>query len=352
MTGNLPYRRVLISRLRFIGDVVLTTPGIESVRSALPDAFIAYLGDAAAVTLLEQNPFLNKIIPYHFDRPSVAEQARVALLLRRLRFDLAIDLFSNPRSALLMALSGARVRVGLDRRGRGKFFTVRVRDDGVRRTAVEFHNRFIEAAGIPPTSTRTRIVLTDNERAEADVMLHSAFGARRADGPVVGMHAGASWPAKKWPAGRFGLLARMLSDQLRANVVGTVGPGDAALVEEVRAASNDAVTVLPEMPVRRLAAVLSRLDAYVTNDAGPMHIAAAVGTPTIGLFGPGEEDIWFPYDPADGHRALRKDVPCHPCHLDFCNRTGAGFMECMELLTAEEVFDAVRASLAGHRHRA
>jgi ADP-heptose:LPS heptosyltransferase len=77
-----------------------------------------------------------------------------------------------------------------------------------------------------------------------------------------------------------------------------------------------------------------------------MHIAAAVGTPTIGLFGPGEEDIWFPYDPAKGHRALRKDVPCHPCHLDHCNRTGTGYMECMQLLTVDDVAAAVDGALA------
>ena len=78
-----------------------------------------------------------------------------------------------------------------------------------------------------------------------------------------------------------------------------------------------------------------------------MHIAAAVGTPTIGLFGPGEENIWFPYTPAfpggsSKHIALRKDVPCHPCHLNVCNRTGNGYMECMKLLSVNEVFNAVK----------
>jgi ADP-heptose:LPS heptosyltransferase len=84
----------------------------------------------------------------------------------------------------------------------------------------------------------------------------------------------------------------------------------------------------------------------VANDAGPMHIAVAVGTPTIGIFGPGEEDIWFPYDSADGHRALRKDVPCHPCHLDFCDRQGDGYMECMNLLSVDEVLHAIKSLLA------
>jgi len=75
-----------------------------------------------------------------------------------------------------------------------------------------------------------------------------------------------------------------------------------------------------------------------------LHIAPAAGVPTIGLFGPGEEDIWFPYSREEGHVALRMDVPCHPCHLDLCNRPGAEYMECMKLLSVEDVFEAVKAS--------
>ena len=89
--------------------------------------------------------------------------------------------------------------------------------------------------------------------------------------------------------------------------------------------------------MRVLAAIISHCDLYVSNDAGPMHIAAALGVPTIGLFGPGEENIWFPYDRAHGHMALRHDVVCHPCHQDFCPRTGDGYMECMKLLKGATV---------------
>src|SRR2546427_10442759 len=107
---------------------------------------------------------------------------------------------------------------------------------------------------------------------------------------------------------------------------------------------------LKVLPLRQLAAILSLLRVYVANDSGPMHIAAAVGTKTVGIFGPGEENIWFPYTPpyydlSAGHVALRKDVPCHPCHLDFCNREGDGYMECMKLLSVTEVFEEIRKRL-------
>jgi len=344
------YGRILLSRMRFIGDVVLTTPVIRSVRAACPGAWIAYMGERQAVSLLGQNPFLDEIIPYDYDRPGLLEQARVGLLLRRRRFDLAVDMFGNPRSALLTFLSGARVRVGPDKRERGRFYTIRVADDGSPKTAVEFHNRYIAAAGIPPVSSTPELFLAPDERRDAASYIRWACGdgrAPEAGRPLVGIHAGATWPAKRWLPERFAELADTLRSRLGAKVILTAGPGDADAVAAVDRHAVSAPSVLNVLPLRQLAGVISCCNVFISNDAGPMHIAAALGVPTVGLFGPGEESIWFPYDRAQGHTALRRDVPCHPCHLDLCNRSGDGYMECMKLLTVDEVVAA--ASRAASR---
>lgn len=331
--------------MKFIGDVVLTTPIIHSVRTAFPEAYIAYLGEKGAVSLLEQNPNLNEIIPFDFSRPTIVEQPRVALQLRRRRFDLAIDLFGNPRSALLTYLSGAGTRVGPERKGRGSLYTIKVTDDGKPKTAIAFHNQFLRAVGIKPTSSRTEVFLTEDERREAKIYLqwldyeNTPLDLTR---PIVGIHPGATWPAKHWLPERFAELADLITAKLGAQIVLTAGPDDAKTVQTVMKHSFSNVKVLADLPLRQLAAIIAQCSLFITNDAGPMHIAAAVGTPTIGLFGPGEENIWFPYLEADGHLALRKDVPCHPCHLDFCNREGDGFMECMKLLSVSEVFEAAQ----------
>ena len=331
--------------MKFIGDVVLTTPIIRSVRLAFPDAFIAYLGEKGAVSLLEQNPNLNEIIPFNFSRPTILEQPRVALQLRRRRFDLAIDLFGNPRSALLTYLTGAATRVGPERKGRGSLYTIQVRDDGQPKTAIEFHNQFLRAVGIEPKSTRTEIFLTEDEKREAKIYLqwldyeNNPLDLTR---PIVAIHPGATWPAKHWIAERFAELADLITAKLGAQIILLAGPGDAETVRTVLKHSFSNIKVLAELPLRQLAAIIAHCSLLVANDAGPMHIGVAVGTPTIGLFGPGEENIWFPYAEADGHVALRKDVLCHPCHLDFCNREGEGYMECMKLLTVAEVFEAAK----------
>jgi lipopolysaccharide heptosyltransferase II len=331
-------QRILVSRMKFIGDVVLTTPVIRSLRAAFPDAFLAYMGDAAAVSLLQENPFLNQIIPFDFSRPTFLEQPRVTWLLRRLRFDWVIDLFGNPRSALLTYLTGAPVRVGLERKGRGRLYTLQVRDDGRPKSAVEFHLQFLRALGVEPVVHSPELFVTERERADAAAMILT-------DRPLVVLHPGATWPAKRWLPERFALLAGRLRAEKNVTVVLSGGPNEASLLDEIRKMADPAPEIVLGPSLRQLAALYARASVVVSNDAGPMHIAAAVGTPTIGIFGPGEEQIWFPYEPDQGHRALRKDVPCHPCHLDFCNRTGDGYMECMKLLSVEEVAFAVGVAL-------
>lgn len=347
------FSRILLTRMKFIGDVVLTTPIIRSVRNAFPDASIAYMGDRHAVSLLEHNPHLDEIIPYDFSHPTIIEQPRVAWELRRRKFDLAIDLFNNPRSALLTYATGARVRVGAERRGRGRLYTIQVRDDGKPKTAIEFHNQFLRAVGIEPTASRPEIFLREDERREARIYLqwldyeHAPLDLHR---PIVGIHPGATWPAKRWLPERFSALADMLAAKTNAQIIITAGPDDDDAVAAMLKHSFVNAKVLRNLPLRQLAAVIAHCSAYVANDNGTMHIAAAVGVPTVGIFGPGEENIWFPYSSAEGHTALRRDVPCHPCHLNVCNREGEEFMACMKLLDVHEVFAAVERALA-HRRR-
>jgi lipopolysaccharide heptosyltransferase II len=335
--------RILLSRMKFIGDVVLTTPIIRAVREKYQGAYIAYCGERHAVSLLENNPCLDEIIPFDFSVPAVVEQPRVMWKLRQRRFDVFVDLFCNPRTALLAAASGAPVRIGKEVKGRGLLYTHRITDDGLPKTAIDFHYQYVKPLGVEATHRKTEIFLTEEEKRRAgDYLLTSGIDPEK---PVVGIYPGATWPAKAWPAECFSELAALLTKELDLQLVVTQGPSDAELVQQIARSSGGRVTVLGVLPLRQLAAVLSHIKVYVSNDCGPMHIAVAVGTPTIGIFGPGEENIWFPYDQAAGHLALRKDVPCHPCHLDFCNRQGEEYMECMKLLGPAEVFEAVQARL-------
>ena len=339
------YKRILLTRLKYIGDIVLTTPLIHTLRDRFPDAYIAYLGDKNGVSLLEQNPYLDEIFSIDFSRNTVLQQLGLFYRLNRKHFDLVIDLFCNPRSALLSFATRAPVRVGGNLPGRGKLYTIRIKDDGIPKSAVEFHYQSLKAAGIEPKYFAPEIFLTEDEKKESRRYLE--WQGIDFSKPIVALHPGGTWPAKLWPAERFADLTDLLVAKTHAQIVLTKGPRDGEAAGKVESAVVGGVLSLPVLPLRQLAAILSLCAACVANDSGPMHIAAAVGTPTIGLFGPGEENIWFPYTPAfpggsPKHIALRKDVPCHPCHLNVCNRTGNEYMECMNLLSVNEVFNAVK----------
>ena len=346
------FNRILLTRLKYIGDIVLTTPLVHTLRDTFPGAYIAYLGDSKGVSLLENNPYLDKIYSIDFEHNSLLKQCRLFFELNREHFDLVIDLFCNPRSALLSFATRAPVRVGGDLHGRGKLYTVRIRDDGRPKSAVIFHQQSLDAAGIEGKFFAPEIFLTEDERTEARRYLGwQGIDVAR---PLVALHAGGTWPAKLWPAERFAELADLLRAKSGAQILLTRGPKDAEVVQKVEDNSVGTVLSLPVLPLRQLAAIISLCSAFVANDSGPMHIAAAVGTPTIGLFGPGEETIWFPYTPefpggSSKHIALRRNVPCHPCHLNVCNRSGEEYMECMKLLSVSDVYEAVRMRLRGHQ---
>jgi ADP-heptose:LPS heptosyltransferase len=241
----------------------------------------------------------------------------------------------------MLFLGGAPVRVGPADRARSRLYTITVHDDGSPKTAIDFHNRYLRAIGIEPEEHRTEIHLTDDEKREARIYLqwldHEDHPLDLSK-PLVGIHPGASWPAKRWLPERFGQLTDLIRARTGADIILTAGNNDGETIREVLRNSMAPVKVLTGLPLRQLAAVIGRCKVFVSNDAGPMHIAAALGVPTIGLFGPGEENIWFPYSAEGGNVALRRDVPCHPCHLDVCNRSGDDYMECMKLLSVEEVF--------------
>jgi lipopolysaccharide heptosyltransferase II len=342
MAASENFERILLTRLRFIGDVVLTTPLIRAVRETYPHAYLAFLGEKEAVSLLEHNPNLNEIIPFDSEKGPFT-QLSLFRSLRRKKFDLVVDLFSNPRSALLTYATAARVRIGLEGRPRSRVYTHRIRDDGTPKTVIESYFQFVRGFNIKPSSFETRIYLTEDEKREARIYLH--WLGIEVDRPIVGLHPGASWPAKVWPSERFAELADRIAAKLDAQVLVTQGPKDREITAEVSRRCVANVRVLDVLPIRQLAAILSHVNVYVANDSGPMHVAVAVGTKTIGIFGPGEEDIWFPYDTAHGHLAVRKNVWCHPCHLDFCDKVGDGYMKCMRLLEVSEVFEAVEERL-------
>jgi ADP-heptose:LPS heptosyltransferase len=326
--------------MKYIGDVVLTTPVIHAVREKFPEAYIAYLGDKKAVSLLEHNPYLDEIIPYDFTKPDIVEQPRVMFKLRQRKFDVFVDLFSNPRSAILARASGAPVRIGKEVKGRGNLYTHQIPDYGSLKPAIDFHYQYVKPLGVEKTHTATEIFLTEDEQREAKIFLkHQDVDVTK---KIVVLHPGATWPNKMWLKEHFADLIDLLRAKLGVEILLSPGPSDQELMDAIVQRSTGNVHVLPLLPVRQLAAILSQCTVFVSNDCGPMHIGVAVGTKTIGIFGPEPVEVWFSYYEERGHKALFKKIECSPCRVTSCFREGEHFMECMKFITVKEVFEEVK----------
>ncbi len=330
-----PPRAILVSRLRFMGDIILTTPLLGALRHHFPAAHIGYLAEAPYHQLLEHHPAVDEM--YSFQRGGERDQIALIRSLRQQRWDVAIDLFGNPRSAMLLYLSGARRRIGGDFRGRRHLYTHRILDRGERMSAIAYHLRYLAPLGISDEALPTQIVLSPAEVQQARHYLTArGYDLQR---PIIGLHPGATWPAKRWFPERFAALAARLHEA-QQQILFTMGPGEETILDTVYRGLPFPLARPEILPLRPLAALLAQLRVFVSNDCGPLHLAPAVGTRTVGIFGPGEPDIWFPYPAAAGHRLVYHNLDCSHCHRDLCPD-----MACMRAITVEEVFAQIQSTL-------
>jgi len=295
---------VLVTRLRYIGDVVLTLPLLRALRAAYPNATLHYLAELPAIDVLLHHPDVDHLWTH---RRGVGAGVRMAAALRRRRFTAAIDLFSNPRSALLVRATGAPVRIGENRRVRRVLYT-HPRQLPPGRSALQQHLDAGALLGASNACTRApQIHLSPVERARG----REWVDALRRVQPVVLVHLGATQPEKEWPvelASAF--VARLIANDY-AVVLSTAPqrPQPAVVVAEREPRARR----LPVLPLRELLGVIAAADAVVSVDGGILHCSVALGRPTLALFGPTDAAAWFPYAAFGPYRVLRSHSGCGAC---------------------------------------
>ncbi|MGH7739340.1 MAG: glycosyltransferase family 9 protein [bacterium] len=332
-------KKLLVIRPRFLGDVVLATGLLGALKEEWPRTRISFLVESAFAPLLEHHPELEGVVAFDTARKNNLRYLwKFYRELRRSKFDVVLDLFGNPRTAQMSFFSGAPTRIGFDLRGRTWAYSQLAPPASQplasgRRRVTEAYLDQVRVLGLKAGGPyRTFLKVSDEEKAHVRKLLERA---RLNPGERLAVLApGASWPAKHWPLDKFiELGARLKSAGFR--VLAVFGPKEKKLVESFRDRMDKDWILIQEPSLRGLMAFIEAADLLVSNDAGPMHVGPAVGTPTLGIFGPGEPEIWFPYEAP--HRALYAEVPCSHCGLDRC-----GLMACMDSLTAA---DAAREAL-------
>lgn len=348
----MPERTILAIRVRQLGDVLATLGTLRAIKASAPDRRLVFVADAVYHELLAGARYIDELLPAPPHMEGLGGAIRYNDYVARLRemdIECVMDFHSNTRSAILSWLSGAPVRIGFDVRGRKMLYTetesrIGVVDGETRartshESAIALARRWIPELddGSP---SRTLDVPESDLRDGRETVLGLGIGPEAVERGIVGLNAGNPYPAKAWPDTAFVALARELASAGRAVVV-LWGPGERERAQRI--AEADGVFLAPGLALRAVPGFLRALSAVVTIDSGMKHIAVAVGTPTVTLFGPTTPDEWHMGGERD--RFLYARLSCSPCRLLHCPFDDPS--PCMSRLTPDDVLDALAAAERG-----
>ena len=369
--GGLHPRRVLVRSTNWLGDAVMTTPALLRLRERFPDAQITLLAPEKLRDLWRHHPAVNETISF---APGESVFS-VGKKLRPGKIDLALVLPNSPRSALEVWLAGIPQRIGCARPWRNFFLTTVVvpRAGSVKmqkRSVAEI--RLLVAADVNRRVTSNGRVLTNaaTNTHQIHEYLHlvaaldaspeplppalfvmpdeietakNKFGLDKITQPIFGLNPGAEYgPAKRWPAGKFIAAAKEIQQRTHCAWLIFGGRGDIELTGQIAAALHASRFTFHDLSgktsLRELMALLKLCRVLLTNDSGPMHVAAALGTPVVVPFGSTSPELTGPGLPGDSrHRLLKSDAPCSPCFLRECPID----FRCLNGITVERVVTAV-----------
>jgi lipopolysaccharide heptosyltransferase II len=359
-------RRVLVLRPDHLGDLLFATPALRRLRAALPDAEIVGLVGPWGEPILGRSPHLDGLIAWDvpwFNRRSrggplapYLSALRLARLLRERQFDAALVLrFDFWWGALAAHLAGIPRRIGYGVPEVAPFLTDAVPYLGVRHEVERNHALVAALVGeterpADPRSEPVEFAISSAEAAAADELL--ARHGIRPDERLVVVHPGAGGRLKLWTAHGFAAVGDALSRRHGARLVLTGGPGEADLTSAVaRASAVSPIDLAGQTSLGVLAALLRRALLVVGPDSGPLHVAVAVGTPTVHLYGPVDERLFGPWGDPARHAVVRHALPCAPCNrLDRCARPDAS-RGCVLGITVEQVLAAAEKVVAAGTSR-
>jgi heptosyltransferase II len=354
--------RILVRGVNWLGDAVMTTPALQRLREAKPHAHISLLTPAKLTDLWNEHPAINEIVTFA-DNEGLWSVGR---RLRRGKFDLAIVFPNSPRSALEVVIGGIPERVGYARPWRSFFLnrnvkeragevpmrkrsvneiTQRIAQDLPRESFpfaghhVHDYLHLVAAVGAAAVPCPPMVSVSENEVNA----LRQRFGLT--DSPLFGLNPGAEYgPAKRWPKERFIEAGVRLQKETGCRWLLFGGAGDRALADEITRAlssiigARNVINTAGELSLRELCAGLKACAVVLTNDTGPMHVAAAVGTPIVVPFGSTSPELTGPsYAPASLSRLVIGNAACAPCFLRECPVD----FRCMKSISVEQVVKTV-----------
>ncbi len=327
--------RILIIKLRYVGDVVLSTPVLPLIRKSFPEATLTVVVNYGTESVLQDYPFVDEVLTVptgHWRRQWAFHRK-----LRHERFDAVVDLTDSDRSALMALMTGAKVRIGFnrERRWRGWCYTHLVTAKYGSMHMVEYHAQVLPFLNIEDQVQPPELFVPPDAKVYARKLL-STYGLL--EHPLVLLHPSARYVFKAWPLERFAALADWLS--LQDVHVAIIGSQREQLIGQqiINLTKTKPSNLMGQTRVMDLVALMKESLLLIGNDGGPLHMATAVGCPVVGLYGPSDPAVWGPQ--GESVRVLYKGLDCRECFYPGCFR---GEESCMKQITLPEVCDAIRS---------
>lgn len=334
------YKNILVINLMHIGDLMLVTPVLRTLRTNYPQAKITLLADKKLRDLVEFNPHIDDclLIDKKGADDKLSAFIKFIFKVRAKNYDLVINLHRNERASTLAAFSGAKKIVGYSKPGFSLFFTKVM--PNLKAVKHQIHSHFDvlrEAVGVKTIDDGgLEMVLPPDADSAAQKLWQEKIPA---NAKVIGFNIGASWKTKRWLDSYFAECAdKFLAEGYHIAFFG--GPMDIELVKACIAKQKqfdrDREHIFTgKVGLGVLAGLLRRLSLFITTDSGPMHIAVAMNTPLVTMFGASPVPGFYPYDGKD--ILIKTPEPCHPCGIHECPKTGADNMACMKKIPVAAV---------------
>ena len=328
-------KKILLIRLRRIGDVVMTTPAVAVLKAQLPHASISYLIEEPYRELVEGNPHLDEVIIVP-RKQNTRDFLRLTQTIRKKRFDCLIDFHGGPRAAWMTLLSGSKLKVGYRIRHKGFLYDIRVprSQEKAHIHSVENHVNLIRALGIE-VNTVPPFFLPGADEGEKEKIAGLVRNCGREKIKIAVLHVGAGNEFRDWGTENLIRLTDLITRRSNACVLLVGGPEDVRRAETIAKQEQASVFSLAgQVGLRELRELIDRADLFIGTDSGPMHIAASTDTPIVALFGPTLPAHFRPW--RENTRLIEKDFDCRSsCRQRECTY---GDFRCLQTITPEEVY--------------
>ncbi len=333
-------KNVLIFTQKRIGDTIVSIPTFRAIKENLPKSQITVFSISYIKDILSRISDIDNIVTY--DKGfSFFRRAKLVKQLSKNRFDLAVDLTCDYtlEAALWAFLSRAKYRIGYNTYGRGFLFHKAVRHKKESIHITEEILNITRSINLD-TENKTLRISASNKALEAVRQDLQKNKIERED-ILIGIHPGGHYATQRWLTDRFAELADKLIEGYPVKVVLLGGPKESELINQIKKHMQNTPIIYLNQPVQNLLALIQSCHLLICNNSGPLHLATALGTPTVSFMGPTLPKRWWPQ--GQEHVVLRKDLSCMPCNEGICERKT---LECLELITVDDALKAVGTQLS------